>query len=104
MLCFSRWSWKGDQKAFDLSEVVERGFVRLLMEIGVKGIGQLDLSPWNTQRPGDPAVDRKKARHGEQSPRCMLETTAVRERLQGLGGKHLFPDHVVACCEAKKVE
>ena len=43
------------QKAFDLSEVVERSFVRLLVEIGLKGIGQLDLSPWDSHRPGRPA-------------------------------------------------
>jgi len=30
------------QKAFDLSEVVERRFVRHLMEVGVEGIGQIE--------------------------------------------------------------
>jgi hypothetical protein len=92
------------QKAFDLSEVVERSFVRLLMEIGLKGIGQLDLSPWDSQRPGNPAVDRKKARQGDESTRGVLETAKGTELFQGLGGKHIFPDHLVACCEAKKVK
>lgn len=92
------------QKAFDLSEVVERSFVRLLMEIGLKGIGQLDLSPWDSQRPGNPAVDRKKARQCDESTRGVLETAKGTELFQGLGGKHIFPDHLVACCEAKKVK
>ena len=50
------------QKAFDLSEVVERSFVRLLTEIGVKGIGQIDWPSWDGQRLGDFAVAVKKTR------------------------------------------
>jgi hypothetical protein len=95
---------EGGQKAFDLSEVVGRRFVRELMEIGVKGIGQIDGSSWNAQRPGNPAIDKKKARYGEQSPRGMLEPAQVRELLQSLGGKHLFPGYLVAGGEAKKVD
>ena len=34
----------------------------------------------------------------------MLETAHVRELLQGVEGEHLFPGHIVACCEAKKVD
>ena len=54
------------QKAFDLSEVVERSFVRLLMEIGLKGIGQIDQPSWDCQRPGDFAVAVKKARQCDE--------------------------------------
>ena len=48
------------QNAFDLSEVVGRSFVRLLVEIGLKGIGQIDRPSWDGQRPGDFAVAVKK--------------------------------------------
>jgi len=79
---------EGGQKAFDLSEVVERRFVRLLMEIGVKGIRQIDGPSWDAQRPGDPTVDKKKARHSEESTRGVLETAYLRELLQGMGANN----------------
>jgi len=34
----------------------------------------------------------------------MVESAHVRELLQGVEGEHLFPYHLVACCEAKKVD
>src|SRR4030042_2480061 len=92
------------QKAFDLSEVVERRFVRLLMEIGVKGIGQLDLSPGDSQRSGNPVVDRKKARQCDERTRGVLETANAAELLQGMEGKHIFPGHLVAYRETKKLQ
>jgi len=92
------------QKAFDLSEVVERRFVGLLVEIGLKGIGQLDFSPWDSQRAGSPAVDRKKARQWDESTRCVLETAKVGKPLLGVEGEHILPGHLVVCCEAKKVD
>jgi len=48
------------KNTFDLFEVFEGSSVRLLVEIGLKGIGQLDLSPWNCQRRGIlPLIERK---------------------------------------------
>ena len=84
--------------------VVERNSVGLLAEIGVKGIGQIDEPSWGGQRLGDLAVAVKKT--GERGERTggVFETAHVRERLQGVEGEHLFPDRLVACCEAKKVD
>ena len=36
--------------------------------------------------------------------RGVLETAKVGKLLQGVEGEHIFPDHLVACCEAKKVD
>jgi hypothetical protein len=49
------------QSIFYASEVVGRSFVGLLVEVGVKGIGQLDRSLWDCQRLGEFAVAVKKA-------------------------------------------
>ena len=91
------------QKAFDLSEVVERSFVRLLMEIGLKRIGQQDLSPWDSQRPGNPAVDGKIAGQCDEGTGCALEGTKLTERLECVEGKHIFPDYIFGYGEPKKV-
>jgi len=89
---------------FDLFEVFERSSVGLLVEIGLEGIGQLDLSPRVGQRPRNPAVDRKKTRQFDESTGSVLETAKLRELFQGVWGKDIFPDHIPAGGEAKKVD
>lgn len=71
---FFKVGMEGGQKAFDLSEVVEGSFVRELVEIGLKGIGQIDGPSWNAQRAGNPAVDGKKARQGDERTGGVPET------------------------------
>jgi hypothetical protein len=52
---------KSTQNPSCVSEVVGRSFVGLLVEIGLKGIRQLNGSPWFRQRLGEFALAVKKA-------------------------------------------
>jgi hypothetical protein len=95
---------ESNENMFYASKVVERSSVRLLVKIGLKGIGQLDLPPWFCQGAGNPASERKKARQSDKGTRCVLETAKGRELLHGIGDKHVFPEHILASCETKKVD
>jgi hypothetical protein len=101
---FFKVGMEGGQKAFDLSEGVERSSVGLLTEIGVKRIWQIDQSSWSGQRLGDLAVAVKKTGECGKRTRGVLETAKLRELLQGVWDKHIFPNHIPAGGEAKKVD
>ena len=85
---FFKVSMERGKNPFDLFEVFESS-VGLLVEIGLEGIGQLDLSPRVGQRPRNPAVDRKKTRQFDESTGSVLETAKLRELFQGVWGKDL---------------
>jgi hypothetical protein len=86
-----------------VSEVIGRNLVGLLVEIGVKGIGQLNGFPWFSQRLGEFALAIKKAWQLGENAGCVFETAKLGELLQGVEGEHVFPNHLVGRCEAKEV-
>jgi hypothetical protein len=92
------------ENAFHQSEVVRRNPVGLLLEIGIKGIGQIDGLSWGGQRLGDFAVAVEETAERDERTGGVFERAYVTELLQGVEGEHLFPADVFACGEAKEVD